>query len=112
MNEPATRRTRRRSENHAVRRSPCGAHRDECRRRLGLAAVVDQDRPLSGSDHERATAAALQHVGSGTVAETEVGEGGAAAEVEIRLDDGRQVEVERAMTELGVPGGKELPGGG
>jgi hypothetical protein len=32
--------------------------------------------------------------------------------VEIRLDDGRQVEVERAMTELGVPGGKGLPGGG
>jgi hypothetical protein len=79
---------------------------------LGLAAVVDQDRPLSGSDHERATAAALQHVGNGTVAETEVGEGGAAAEVEIRLDDGRQVEVERAMTELGVPGGKGIPGGG
>jgi hypothetical protein len=47
---------------------------------LGLAAVGDRDRPLSGSAYERATAAALQHVGSGTVAETEVGEGGAAAE--------------------------------
>ncbi len=61
---------------------------------LGLAAVVDRDHPLSGGDYERATAAALRHGGTGTVAETEAGDGGAAAEVEIRLDDGRQVEVQ------------------
>jgi hypothetical protein len=58
-----------------------------------VAAATD-DRPLRGSDYERATAAALEHVGAGTVTETEVGEGTGAYEVEIRLDDGRQVEVE------------------
>jgi hypothetical protein len=60
----------------------------------GIAAQGDDDRPLRGSDYERATAAALQHVGSGRVTETEVGDDGAAFEVEVRLEDGRQVEVQ------------------
>jgi uncharacterized membrane protein YkoI len=42
---------------------------------------------------EKATAAALQHTGGGTVIETEAGDDGAAYGVEIRLDDGRVVEV-------------------
>jgi hypothetical protein len=58
------------------------------------AAGGDDDRPLRGSDRDRATAAALGHVGEGTVTETEIGDDGAAYEVEIRLDDGSQVEVE------------------
>jgi hypothetical protein len=61
---------------------------------VGVAASGDDDKPLQGSDYERATAAALEHVGEGTVTETEVGDGGAAYGVEIRLDDGSQVEVE------------------
>jgi hypothetical protein len=51
------------------------------------------EQPLSGSDLEQATAAALEHTGGGTVIETEVGDDGAAYGVEIRLDDGSVVEV-------------------
>ena len=51
------------------------------------------DQPLTGSDLDEATAAALEHTGGGTVIETEVGDDGAAYGVEIRLDDGRVVEV-------------------
>ena len=53
----------------------------------------DDDQPLTGSSLEKATAAALAHTGGGTVVETEIGDDGAAYGVEIRLDDGRQVEV-------------------
>ena len=58
------------------------------------AAGDDDDKPLTGSTLDRATAAALEHTGGGTVTETEVGDNGAAYSVEIRLDDGRQVEVD------------------
>lgn len=60
---------------------------------VGIASGVD-DTPLSGRALERASAAALEHVGGGTVTETEVGDGGAVYEVEVRLDDGSQVEVQ------------------
>lgn len=60
---------------------------------IGAFALADIDLPLMGGDYERATAAALQHVGSGTVTETEIEGFGASREVEIRLPDGRQVEV-------------------
>jgi hypothetical protein len=60
---------------------------------VGIAASGDDDRPLTGSDLERATAAALAHTGGGTVIETEVGDDEAAYGVEVRLDDGRVVEV-------------------
>jgi len=53
----------------------------------------DDDVPLTGSTLDRAAAAALEHVGGGAVIETEAGDGGAAYGVEIRLDDGTQVEV-------------------
>jgi uncharacterized membrane protein YkoI len=53
----------------------------------------DNDKPLAGSALDKATAAALAHVGGGTVTETEVGDDGAAYGVEVRLDDGSQVEV-------------------
>lgn len=62
----------------------------------GLAIAAgsgDDDQPLTGSSLERASAAALAHTGGGTVVETEVGDDGAAYGVEIRLADGRQVEV-------------------
>jgi hypothetical protein len=55
--------------------------------------VGDDDEPLTGSALERATAAALEHTGGGTVVETEVGDDGAAYGVEVRLGDGRVVEV-------------------
>jgi len=61
-----------------------------------LTAVAkggDDDQPISGPALEQATKAALEHTGGGTVTETEVGDDGAAYGVEVRLDDGRQVEV-------------------
>jgi uncharacterized membrane protein YkoI len=79
------------------------------RTRLTLAAVLvvavltagiaiaagggDDDQPLTGSTLARATAAALEHTGGGTVIETEAGDDGAAYGVEIRLAGGREVEV-------------------
>jgi hypothetical protein len=60
---------------------------------VGIAAGGDDDRPLTGSDYDRATQAALDHVGEGTVTETEAGDDGAAYEVEIRRHDGSQVEI-------------------
>jgi hypothetical protein len=55
--------------------------------------VGDTDRPLTGSTLDRARAAALESTGGGTVTETEAGDDGAAYGVEVRLDDGRVVEV-------------------
>ncbi|MGH2689149.1 MAG: PepSY domain-containing protein [Actinomycetota bacterium] len=60
----------------------------------GTGAVVAgsaDDQPLTGSTLEKATDAALKHTGGGTVTETEMDDGG--YEVEIRRDDGSQVEV-------------------
>ncbi len=56
--------------------------------------VGDDDRPLTGSTREKATAAALEFTGGGTITETEVGDDGAAYGVEIRLADGSVVEVD------------------
>ena len=53
----------------------------------------DADQPITGSALGVCTAAALEHVGEGTVTETEVGDDGAAYGVEVRLNDGSQVEV-------------------
>ena len=60
---------------------------------LAIAGASDDDRPLTGSSLEEASAAALEHTGGGTVIETEVGDDGAAYGVEIRLEDGSVVEV-------------------
>lgn len=71
---------------------------------IGVAAGSgDDDRPLTGETYDRAVAAAREHTGGGEVTETEVGDDGAAFEVEIRRDDGSQVEVQldRDFTVLG-----------
>ena len=60
---------------------------------IAVATGGDDDQPITGSALDKATAAALEHTGGGTVTETEVGDDGAAYGVEIRLDDGSQVEV-------------------
>ena len=59
---------------------------------------IDTDEPITGSDAERAAAAALEYTDAayatgGEVTEVEAGDGGAAFGVEVRLPDGRQVEV-------------------
>ena len=61
---------------------------------IGVATMGDDDQPLTGSDLERATAAALEHTGGGTVTESEIGDDGAAYSVEVRLAEGSQVEVQ------------------
>jgi uncharacterized membrane protein YkoI len=57
------------------------------------ASGGESDPPLTGSTREQAIAAALSHVGGGTVLSTEVGDDGAAYGVEIRLSDGSAVDV-------------------
>jgi uncharacterized membrane protein YkoI len=52
---------------------------------------------LSGADRDRAASAALARVGQGAVSEVErENDGGAAYEVEVRLADGSQIEVQVA----------------
>jgi len=60
---------------------------------VATGATGDDDQPLTGTTLEKATAAALAHTGGGTVTESETGDDGAAYSVEIRLPDGREVEV-------------------
>jgi uncharacterized membrane protein YkoI len=60
---------------------------------IAVATGGDDDQPITGTALDKATAAALEHTGGGTVTETEVGDDGAAYGIEVRLDDGRQVEV-------------------
>jgi hypothetical protein len=61
---------------------------------VGIASSTDDDEPIQGDARQRASEVALEHVGQGTVIETEMGDGGAAYGVEIRLGDGSVVEVE------------------
>lgn len=59
-----------------------------------LAGGNGEEQPLSGSTKAKAVDAALDHTGGGTVLETEVGDDGAAYEVEVRRPDGTTVEVQ------------------
>jgi hypothetical protein len=61
---------------------------------MALAGGTDDDAPMTGTDLERASQAALAHTDGGTVIESEVGDDGAAYGVVIRLDDGSVVEVQ------------------
>ena len=60
---------------------------------IAVATGVDGERPLTGSTLDRAVSAALAETGGGTVVDSEVGDDGAAYGVEVRLQDGSQVEV-------------------
>ena len=57
------------------------------------AAGDDDDRPISGEARDKCIAAALAEHPGGTVTETEADNDGDPYEVEIRLEDGSQVEV-------------------
>ena len=52
------------------------------------------DRPISGDALTRASEAALAETGGGRVTGTEVGDEESYYEVEVTLDDGRQVDVQ------------------
>jgi hypothetical protein len=70
------------------------------------------DRPLTGALLEKASTATLEHVGAGTVVETEFADDGAAYSVEVRLADGTQVEVNLAedFTVIGQETDDDGPG--
>jgi uncharacterized membrane protein YkoI len=64
---------------------------------MAVAGGVDDDAtdtPITGADLERASAAALAHTGGGEVTGSEVDDEESAYEVEVTLDDGRQVDVQ------------------
>ena len=61
------------------------------------SGVADDDateRPITGSDLERASQAALDHTGGGTVTDTEVEDEESYYEVEVAREDGSQVDVQ------------------
>jgi hypothetical protein len=60
---------------------------------VAWATAGDGETPLEGAALERASKAALEHTGGGTVTEAESGDDGAAYSVEVRLSSGKQVEV-------------------
>ena len=60
---------------------------------IATGNAAGDDDTISDPALGRATRAALEHTNGGTVIETDSGEDGAAYGVEIRLDDGREVEV-------------------
>jgi hypothetical protein len=72
----------------------------------------DTDQELTGATRDRAVAAALAATGGGTVLETEAGDDGAAYGVEVRLADGRQVEVnlDEAFRVVGQEPDEDKPG--
>ena len=54
----------------------------------------DSEPPITGTELEKASAAALAATGGGRVTETEVGDEESWYEVEVTLDDGSQVDVQ------------------
>jgi hypothetical protein len=79
----------------------------------GVAASAgDKDQELSGSTRDKAVDAALAATGGGTVLETEAGDDGAAYGVELRLQDGRQVEVnlDSSFKVIGQEADEDRPG--
>jgi uncharacterized membrane protein YkoI len=79
---------------------------------VAAAADGDTDQELTGATRDRAVAAALAATGGGTVLETEAGDDGAAYGVEVRLTDGRQVEVnlDEAFRVIGQAADEDKPG--
>lgn len=62
----------------------------------GIAVATggdDAQGPITGSALDRASAVALEHTGGGRVAATELGDEEGYYEVEVKLDDGSQVDV-------------------
>jgi len=51
------------------------------------------DKPVSGSALKKASAAALEHTGGGSVTETEAGDEEGAYEIEVKREDGSSVDV-------------------
>lgn len=61
---------------------------------VAAASGDDAEAPITGEALDRASAAALAHTGGGSVTDTEVGDEDSYYEVEVTLEDGRQVDVQ------------------
>lgn len=72
----------------------------------------DTDTPITGPALEQASRAALDHLGEGTVTETEVGDEESLYEVEVTLDDGTQVDVQldESFNVVGSEADSDAPG--
>ncbi len=55
---------------------------------------TDTDAPISGSELQRASEAALNHLGEGTVTGSEVGDEESYYEIEVTRENGHQVDVQ------------------
>jgi hypothetical protein len=84
----------------------------------GFAAAGSSDddateAPITGTALEKASAAALEHTGGGTVTGTEVGDEESLYEVEVTLDGGGQVDVQldESFTVVGSEGDNESEAG-
>ncbi len=75
-------------------------------------AAGGPDVAIEGSALDQASAAALKETGGGTVSETEVGDEESYYEVEVKLDDGSQVDVQldRAFNVVGQSADHEEAG--
>lgn len=60
----------------------------------GSSEGTERDVPISGPDLDKASEAALAHLGEGTVTDTEVEDEESYYEVEVTRDDGTQVDVQ------------------
>jgi uncharacterized membrane protein YkoI len=54
----------------------------------------ENEAPITGSALEQAKSAALDHIGQGSVTDTEVGDEESYYEVEVTLDDGSETDVQ------------------
>ncbi len=59
-----------------------------------IASSDDAEQPITGDALVKASAVALEHTGGGAVTETEVGDEESYYEVEVTMDDGRQIDVQ------------------
>jgi uncharacterized membrane protein YkoI len=59
-----------------------------------LAGGDDSEPPITGVALEKASAAAIAHTGGGVVTDTEVGDEESYYEVEVTMEDGRQIDVQ------------------
>lgn len=64
---------------------------------LAVVGDIDDDetdQPITGAALTKASEAALDHLGEGRVTDTEVGDEDSYYEVEVTLEDGRQIDVQ------------------
>ena len=75
------------------------------------AGANENDVPITGDALDQASAAALSHTGGGRVSGTEVGDEESYYEVEVTLEDGRQVDVQldEAFNVVGAKTDREDP---